>query len=135
MAGEVQSTRTFLSNWYINGRIEFSNGKYMDSFQSKDSSIGLVLMSLSNCSTEESPNMTMDEFYRTLHAELDAGYSNKDYEVTAENLHQFVRRVEPYQTEDSEGGTDVTVDEMMDIAVQLKKDYDAKENKPWYKFW
>ena len=96
-------------------------------------------------------NMTMDEFYRTLHSNVHIGYNNRDYEVTAENLHQFAARVDYYQTEHSDGGTDVTVDEMMLIAKELEEEYDQKniqegtitieevdeksQQKPWWKFW
>ena len=136
MAGEVQAPRTFVSNWHIDGRMEYSDGSRIESFKSKNPDIGLILLQFSSNSTPESPNMTKKEYLETLHSTLTTGYTNNDCPVTAENLHQFAQRVEPYQTEDSDGGSDVTVAEMMKIADSVKNDYDEKTNqKPWYKFW
>ncbi len=136
MVHQIQKTDSlakFTCDWYQD-RIVYSNGKRTEEFFSKDPNIGLVLDNLERGSLDKhTPYMTEEEHVENLNYNTYADYQNKDFPVTIEAIYQYQKRVEPYMNENSEGGTNVTVDEMMKIADKLKEDY--SKPKKWYKFW
>lgn len=60
----------------------------------------------------------------------------QDYELKESTYNEFIERTKTYITEDSDGGSDITVAEMMEIADGIENDYmNNASKKPWYQFW
>jgi hypothetical protein len=115
------------------GKITYSDGTVIREFQSKDDNIFYALYALHMASTTDSPNMTTDEYLN--HLKEKPGFY-PDHELTESTYNEFIERTKPYITTDSDGGTDITVAEMMEIADGIKNDYKVSSSKkPWYKFW
>ena len=128
MGGEINAPKTFIVNRSQDGIVSYTDGTRVEAFRQKDPDTDVILFSLKHNSTTESPNMSEKEYLEELNGLLTGVIESPS--VSKDIANKYVNELKPYQEKDSDGGSEITVDEMMKIADNLK----AKDNKPWYKF-